>query len=292
MIGEALPICEKHDSVSGHGLAYVHLGRILLAQGDLPGAEEALRQAKHLSATHTLYPDLLAIIHAFEIQLMLAQGQYEAALQSSETCASEPWYEHELLREWIEVAQARCLLHLGRAAETEALISSRRAVVQTAGRERNWLEVTLLIALAKAAQEEQSLALALLKETLPFAQAQGFVRIFLDEGEPMRALLEDSRSHFSKGSNLDKVNELLAAFPQQNVPLSPNQNLIEPLTDREMEVLHLLCDGLSNQEIATRLFLSVGTVKTHIHNIFNKLDVRDRPQAIAEARKIKLLDSQ
>lgn len=290
-VEEALPICEKHDSVSGHGLAYVHLGRILLAQGDLPGAEEALHRAKHLSATHTLYPDLLAILRVFEMQLMSAQGQYEAALQTSEICASEPWHEHELLREWIAIARARCLLHLGRVAEAEALISPRRDDARTQGRERNWLEMSLLLALAKAAQGEQSLALTLLAEALPFAQAQGFVRIFLDEGEPMRDLLESFRRQSTKGSTLDKVNELLAGFPHHDAALVPNQNLIEPLTDREMEVLHLLCDGLSNQEIAARLFLSVGTVKTHIHNIFNKIGVRDRPQAIVQARKLKLLDN-
>ncbi len=291
MMEDGIRVCKKHELITGQVLAYIHLGRILLAQGDLPGADETLRQAQRLCATYSIYPGVSPIVRVFESHLLLVRGQCETALQTLEACPAEPWWEYEVPRELVEIARARCLLHLDQASEAEALISPRRDAAQAAGRGRNWLEMTLLIALAKTARDEQSIALALLKEALVLAQAQGFVRIFLDEGEPMRALLESFRSQFVKDPMRDKVNDLLAAFPQQSVVQSLQQNLIEPLTNREMEVLRFLCEGLSNQEIAAKLFISVGTIKTHIHNIFNKLGVRDRPQAIAKARRMDLFDS-
>jgi LuxR family maltose regulon positive regulatory protein len=291
VIDEAIAICEKHDTISGQGWGYIHLGRILLAQGDLPGAEESLQHVKHLSATHTLYPDLLATVRVFEIELMLAQGQSGAALQVSDACTTEPWWEHNLLREWIEIARARCLLRLGQEDDAEALISPRRQAAQNTGRGRNWLDMNLLLALIKTVQGERSIALSLLEEALLFGQEQGFVRIFIDEGNSIQALLEEYRSRFPKSPLANWVDNLLGAFPAKLTNQQALQDdLIEPLSAREMQVMHLLCEGLSNQEIAAQLFLSVGTVKTHIHHIFAKLGVRDRPQAIARARKLELLD--
>lgn len=289
VIQEAIALCERHGMISSQGMGYIHLGRILLAQGNRMGAEKSLQHARRLAATHTLYPDLLCTLHIFEIELMLADGQLEAALLISEACTAEPWWQHDILREWIEIARARCVLHLGRAAEAEALIAPRRDAAQKAGRGRNWLTMTLLISLAKATQGEQSSALALLKEALRFAQAQGFLRIFVDEGEPMRGLLARFHVKFPRSPFRGYVERVLAAFPAKlSGPGLPEDNLIKQLSAREMEVLHLLCEGLSNQEIAAKLFLSVGTIKTHIHNIFGKLGVRDRPQAIAQARRLQL----
>lgn len=290
MMNEAISICERHDWISGQELAYIHLGRILLTQGDLPGADEALSHAKRSCAA--FFPGLLPILRVFETQLLLARDQPETALQALEACAAEPWWRFDLLREWVDIAKARCLLHLGRAAAAENLISHRRDAAQTAGRGRNWLEITLLLSLAKAAQRERAPGLALLEEALVFAQAQGFVRIFVDEGNSMQALLQEFRSQFPKSSLRSWVDSLVAAFPGTFTGRQPPRgNLIEPLSARELEVLRLLCEGLSNQEIAARLFLSVGTVKAHIHNIFGKLGVRDRPQAIAQARKLELIDN-
>ena len=127
----------------------------------------------------------------------------------------------------------------------------------------------------------------MLKEGLVYAQIQGFRRIFVDEGEPMRELLEEFRGLFPQSQLSDFVAEILAIFPDlpvaESIPSTKVEGLFEPLSRREMEILRLLCQGFSNAEIAARLVLSVGTVKTHIHHIYGKLGVRDRPQAIAKA---------
>ena len=143
-------------------------------------------------------------------------------------------------------------------------------------------------------------ALAALEHALTLAEPEGYVRTFVDEGEPMRLLIadfglliEEQTSHLQS-----YVAKLLAAFP--GVPLisldssignqqSKIQNLVEPLSDRELEVLRLVADGLSNHEIADKLIIGLGTVKTHINNIFGKLDVKNRTQAVARARELNLL---
>jgi LuxR family maltose regulon positive regulatory protein len=126
------------------------------------------------------------------------------------------------------------------------------------------------------------------------AEPEGYVRVFVDEGAPMAALLQSAAS---RGIAPYYVRKLLAALSEsrhetRNRPagdLQPTMSdLIEPLSGRELEVLQLMADGLSNREIADELVLAVGTVKAHIHNIYGKLGVRSRTQAIARARDLNL----
>ena len=130
-------------------------------------------------------------------------------------------------------------------------------------------------------------ALACLEEAVRLAAPEGYYRAFLDEGQAVLALLPGVR-HLTP----DFVDDLLGrvpAEPGRGRPGAVKQPLVEPLSERELEVLGLVVEGLSNREIAEKLFLSVGTVKTHVHNIYGKLGVQGRPQAIARARDLGLL---
>jgi LuxR family transcriptional regulator, maltose regulon positive regulatory protein len=119
---------------------------------------------------------------------------------------------------------------------------------------------------------------------LKFGREAGYVRVFLDEGEQMKNLL----TQMQKSRKDVFVTDLLAAFGK---PVQFDQvALIEPLTEREIDVLRLIAEGLSNPEIAEKLVLSVGTVKTHVKHIYSKLNVDDRVKAASKAREIKLLD--
>jgi LuxR family maltose regulon positive regulatory protein len=127
---------------------------------------------------------------------------------------------------------------------------------------------------------------------LGLAEPEGFVRTFVDEGAPMARLL---RRALAQGIAPSYVTKLMAAFGESAQPAPPagqaldDQPLIEPLTERELEVLRLIASGLSNREIAEDLVVAVSTVKSHINHIYGKLDAKSRIQAVAKARKLGLL---
>ncbi len=154
-------------------------------------------------------------------------------------------------------------------------------------REAGYLEYEMEIQILRALMEQEagnlSLAFQSLERALEIGRAGGYVRPFLDEGEKMKTLL----SHLQKSRKDDYLSLLLSGFGKS---LPPDQSsIIEPLTGREIEVLRLLAAGLSNPQIAEKLFLSVGTVKTHVKHIYGKLGVDDRVKAAARARELGLI---
>jgi len=130
-----------------------------------------------------------------------------------------------------------------------------------------------------------------LEEALRLAEPEGYVRIFIDEGEPMARLLRMVHRSKEKGSREYEA-RILAGLLSDAVPTKPGSHplLIDPLTEREQEVLHMIAEGHSNQEIAENLIITLGTVKAHVSNIYSKLDVRSRTQAILKAEEFSLLN--
>lgn len=138
-------------------------------------------------------------------------------------------------------------------------------------------------------------AMTALERSLTLAEPRGFIRIYVDEVPPMARLLYEA---LTRGIAPGYVRRLLAAFPEpEPEPIDPlisraqESDLIEPLSERELEVLGLIAEGLTNPEIASRLFLSLNTVKAHIRNIYGKLDVHNRTQAVATARALGIYSS-
>jgi LuxR family maltose regulon positive regulatory protein len=150
----------------------------------------------------------------------------------------------------------------------------------------------VLQAVALHANGEKEKAIQLLGEALALAEPGGFIRIFVDEGEPMAQLLRETAS---QGVMPDYTGKLLAAFEaekrksEDKLDLPPAQPLIEPLSQRELEILKLISLGLSNREIGERLFLALDTIKGHNRKLFDKLQVQSRTEAIARARELGLL---
>jgi LuxR family maltose regulon positive regulatory protein len=149
--------------------------------------------------------------------------------------------------------------------------------------------------LAAQAGDDTAKAMISLERALSLAEPGGFVRIFVDEGAPMARLLYQA---LDRGIAPDYTRRLLAAFPivepEKTAPSStevPKSELIEPLSDRELEVLQLIADGLTNREIAARLFLSVNTVKVHSRNVYGKLGAHNRTEAVARAQALGILPS-
>jgi LuxR family maltose regulon positive regulatory protein len=159
------------------------------------------------------------------------------------------------------------------------------------------LQSLTLKALALQGRGNTSQAVSALERALALAEPGGFVRVFLDQGEPMARLLQETAS---RGIAPDHTAKLLGAFETETKkdrrrtretrpPAGAHPGLIEPLSERELEVLRLIAGGLSNREIAQELVVAISTVKTHINNIYRKLDVSKRTQAVARARELQLL---
>jgi len=205
---------------------------------------------------------------------------------------------------------ARALVGLGREqsaeshlADTLDLLARLLEMAATAGWMGKAIEILALQAMALQAQGDAEQALAALGRALALAEPEGYVRLFVDEGPPMARLLKALSSQRSAISQ-SYLGRLLAAFDGATKDERPRMKagdqplvvhrglppiLIEPLSERELEVLGLIAQGLTNREIAARLFLTLNTVKVHTRNIYGKLDVHSRTEAVACARNLGLL---
>ena len=203
------------------------------------------------------------------------------------------------------MALARVLIAQGECDCAFALLARLLDAAHAGGWQGRVIEILALQALALQAHGRETEALVALERALRLAEPEGYIRIFVDEGAPMAALLRQAHASSSIPSY---VETLLTAFPDSELPIPPAKRsdgglaapaiphpktdtpyLVEPLTPRELEVLRLLAEGASNGEIARRLIVSLGTVKKHTANIFGKLQARSRTQAVARARALDLV---
>jgi LuxR family transcriptional regulator, maltose regulon positive regulatory protein len=270
---------------------YVNLARVLMARGDAGGAHSFIREAGRLTPRWPL-------IWARQARFYLAQGDVEAASRwAREYGATQDYLSYP--RHFERITMARVLLGEGR---TDEAIESLERLLEDAvseGRMGHEIELLALLALASERRGSTGEALGHLERALALAEPEGFVRLFVDEGPPMAALLErliresqnDGSHAGTPGVYAGRLLEhfALAAPPGNGRSREGRVPGLEPLSEREVEVLELVAAGRSNAEIARELYLSVGTVKAHIHHIFGKLLVRNRSQAVARARELRML---
>jgi LuxR family maltose regulon positive regulatory protein len=256
----------------------VFLAHLKLAQGDLAGATAFLAEAGQ-SAREQNFAHRMPEIAAEQVILLLRQGNLAAAAHLAQA--------HEL-----PLSQARVHLAQGEASAALVVLNTLRQQAEAKGWQNELLKVMKLQALALQANDKQEQAVQLIYVVLELAEPGGFIRLFIDEGLPMAQLLSQA---ISLGRMPDYLVKLLAVFEAEEqkreatTSQSPHQALIEPLSRRELEVLQLMAEGLSNQEISERLFLALDTVKGHNRKIFGKLQVQRRTEAVARARELELL---
>ncbi len=191
---------------------------------------------------------------------------------------------------------ARVLLAQDKPDQALRLLERLREEAEVASRAGSVIEILALQALALWARGKKERAVGTLTRALALAEPEGFVRTFADEGPAMGDLLSAALEARQRG-HLDAANrvpalyiaKLLAALAQEATTPRADARLPEPLSERELDVLTLIAAGMSNKEIAGRLFVSVTTVKTHINNLYRKLDARSRIQAVARARELGIL---
>jgi LuxR family maltose regulon positive regulatory protein len=269
--------------------------RLAQAQGDTEGVVQALQTAEQALEGHAMLHMILHLA-SYQVRLRLWLGDVETAARWAEVDPSIikrqiPETLPIYLREVQQISLAR--VHLAQQETEQALktLEGLEEQAQAAGRLTQAIEICLLQALALHTQGESAAALAPFEQCLTLAEPEGYVRLFLEAGAAVIPLLRQAASN---GTRPKYANRLLAAFAveeEASVPasqLSDSQALLEPLTQRELEVLHLICEGCSNQQISERLVVTINTVKKHTSNIYSKLGVKRRTQAVARARELGL----
>ena len=299
--------------------AYLGLARIFYEWNDLDAAHEHGQRSLQLARLYDTEVDMFIICGVFLARLDLARGDVAgAATLLAEADQTARQRNFALRMPEIAAAQALTLLHRGKLTEAAALAHSHelpmsqarvylargdaeaalavlgpyRQHVEARGWEDERLKVMILQSVALEAHREREKAVQLVSEALTIAEPGGFIRSFVDEGAPMVEILSEAAT---QGMMPDYTRKLLAAFEAEarggagksHKPAA--QPLIEPLSDRELEVLRLIARGLSNQEISARLFLALSTVKGHNRVIFSKLQVQRRTEAVVRAGELGLL---
>ena len=284
---QGLQLARQFDRLLDRFILYeVFLARLKLAQGDADNAAVMLTQIEQ-TARQKNFILRLPEIAAAQALVMLRQGDVAAAA-------------HLVQAHNLPLVQVRVYLAQRDTAEALAFLAPLRQQMEAKGWQDERLRAMVLEAIALHAHGEKDQAAQRLGEALALAEPGGFIRLFVDEGEAMRLAIADFRLAIEKQlCGYDRqlpgyVDKLLAAFePPSTTPSSrvgdPKPTLLEPLSQRELEILKLIDRGLSNREIGERLFLALDTVKGHNRRIFDKLQVERRTEAIARARELGLL---
>ena len=286
---------------------YTSLARLLQARGEYRQVFALLEQYADLARQRPFMPYLFAQGAALQAHVALAQGNIRAASHWADGCSLSINDDLNYLYEREYLTLARVRIAQGREQSSrhlldEALVLLARllADAQPKARMHSAIEILVLKALALQARGDLPAALNALTEALTLAQPEGYVRIFLDEGVPMMTLISQVGR---VDSGLQEYAQALLAHTQYakavppgstpasflSNPRSGQQPLVDPLSERELEVLQLMAAGAPNEEVADRLVIAVGTAKRHVSNILAKLAVSNRTQAVARARELGLL---
>ena len=257
------------------------LARLKLAKGDAAGAASQVAAAEQAVRVHGFVqriPDVAVV----KVMLLLAQGNPTAAVTIADTLGPS-------------ICQAKAYIALGNAPAALAVLDSLRQQAEARQWQDERLTVLILEAVALQVGGAQSEGLQVLHLALAMAEPGGYVRSFIDEGPAMVQLLSAAAAQGIMPAYTAKLLAAAAAEerkgkaePQLAGP-SAEQQLVEPLSPREVEILQLVAKGLSNREIGERLFLALDTVKGHNRRIFEKLQVQRRTEAIAKARALNML---
>jgi LuxR family maltose regulon positive regulatory protein len=313
-----LPVIEEY-SPHNAPLAYLGLARIYYEWNDLDAAEKFGEQSLKLSRQFDQVVDRLVVSEVFLARLKLARrdvtGAMDKILQAEKTSRLKNYtyrlpditYTRARIQLWhgnvdeaaqlaqnnvMPLMQARVLIAQGNPSEALALVEPQRQQAEVKRLPQRLLLVMAVQSIVLFAQGKKDQAVQVLAEALALAEPGGYIRLFVDEGALMAQVLLEAAS---RGIRPDYIARVLAVFegemkdeqPTASVPGS--SFLIEPLSQRELGILKLIAQGLSNREIGERLFLALDTIKGHNRKIFDKLQVQSRTEAIARARELGLL---
>jgi LuxR family maltose regulon positive regulatory protein len=277
---------------------YVCQALVRQAQGNEEGALQAIQAALQLGREQHISPLTLRLVKAYQARLWVLQGDLKAAARAAMWEADsrtdldarqDKVGVVNLFMRWVEESTVIRLLLAQRSLDTALEVAtSLLQPVDEAGWDGAGLEVRILQALAWQGLDEEERALDALRPALSLAESEGYVRSFVDAGKSMATLL---RRAISQGISPAYARELLLTIEGEEDEEKEDMPsvLIEPLSDREREVLQLIVAGLTNREIAERLYIAVSTVKSHVNNIYGKMNVSNRAGAVARAIELELV---
>ncbi len=265
--------------------------RLHETQGDLDGALDLLDEAERRYIMTPL-PNVRPI-SALKARIWVTQGRLDEAVGWARERGLSVDDDLSYLREFEHLTLARMLIARYRSNREDTSINEAMRLLERllkaaeeGGRTGSVIEILVLQALAHQAQTNLSLALAPLERALSLAEPEGYVRILVDEGQPMAALLQEAAQH---GTVPNYASRLQAVFEKAEGRTPVTQFLSEPLSERELEVLRLLGTEMSGPEIARTLVVSLSTLRTHTQNIYSKLGVNSRRAAVRRAEEFHLL---
>jgi LuxR family maltose regulon positive regulatory protein len=301
-LGRALELSERGIELTEtggdkamFGWSCLCLMRILFSKGDMDGAEEVAYRIEKAARESVVPTWIVQMNAAWRSRFWLAQNRLEAASQWVRERGLGLDAEPTHMDRFEYVSLARILIAQGRLEASDTLLQRMLETEEGTGNTTRVIEIGMLQALTRQASGDTGRAMVALERALSLAEPGGFIRIFADEGPAMARLLFEA---LDRGIAPDYVRRLLAAFPS-DVPVVVNPSIstvsqydyVEPLSEREVEILQLIAEGLTNAGIANKLFLSLHTVKTHARNIYSKLGVHNRTEAVARARALGILPS-
>ena len=291
---------QKWGHASDMAISYASLARVLQASGLFSEANEAITRALEEAKRSTA---------GIKARNFVRQQLYRIMMMNEDISRVDGWLQENNTQDHEEITfsneqdyilRVRLLFLQDKLEAATVLLNKLAEAAQTSDRNVSLIEIYILQALVAQSHGQIEISFSWLIKALNIAEQQGYMRVFIDEGDLMRALLLKFRSEIDAGNiqaeNLAKlskyVNKILAAFSmdqEQTNKASKSLPFLDPLTSREMEILTLICMGLSNREIAGKLFITNSTVKTHLHHIFAKINVESRTQLIIRAKELKLI---
>ena len=261
---------------------------------DLAGAFKLMENINERAGNFVLPPWITNAISALNVFFLLGSGNLNAALQWAQerglSIDDEPDGSHEV--EYL--ALAHILIAQNKLDEADRLLQRLIENAKAGDRIYMMIEMRLCRILIFTLKADTAAALAELKLALSLAEPGGLIMMFVSKGKPVADLLEEilavkTRDHDATkaGFSLSYAQKIFSTFKAGTPPKI--EGLLDPISERELEVLHLIAAGLSNREIADKLFISLNTVKTHTKNINSKLDVNSRTKAVARAKELELI---
>jgi LuxR family maltose regulon positive regulatory protein len=294
-VRKGVELTERGRDVAMRTWGYLCLTRVLFSRGDMAGAEEIIRASENIAREFVVPLWITNLMAAWQVRVWLAQDRLDKTDQWIQKRRLDPDVQPTYVGALEYIALARVLIAQERYDDAITLLQRLLKPAEAGAHTTRIIELLILQGLLFQARGDKDQAITTLEKALTLAEPEGFIRIFVDEGPSIARLLHEAAT---RKISPDYARRLLAAFsttePERTSPSETkvsSSELVEPLSEREIEVLQLIAEGLTNQEIAARLFLSLNTVKVHTRNIYGKLGVNNRTQAVSKARALGVLPS-